>query len=179
MYFESLGRHLSVSSLTGAQEMLRRDGRGFWNVISILSPSAGKPLFSEARRVLPLTFDDAENESADSEWVVARPELITRAFAFWVETAGEPVLVHCLAGLSRSTGLALALIALEIYGSPNLAEEAVDILLQIRPQARPNVRVLELGLRQFLSEADSRELTVELSNHPRLVENRFVSRRRH
>ena len=55
-----------------------------------------------------------------------------------------------------------------------LVERAVDLLLQIRPKARPNVLFLRLCLEQFLDPAKARELTVRLVNHPTLMENRFV-----
>ena len=55
-----------------------------------------------------------------------------------------------------------------------LVERAVNLLLQIRPKARPNVLFLRLCLEQFLDPAKARELTVRLVNHPTLMENRFV-----
>jgi len=150
MYFENLGRHLSISSLSGTKEILARDGKEFWNILSILSPRLGKPILRGAKNVVSLTFDDTINPSNEEGWVAARPQEISRANVFWDDTAGEPMLVHCLAGLSRSTGLALALIVREIWGTKDLLKEATDTLLAIRPQACPNAYVLQLGLEQFL-----------------------------
>ena len=176
MYFEHLGRHLSISSLSGAQEILARDGKGFWNVISILSPDLGKPLLRGAKKVVSLTFDDTINPANGGGWVAARPQEISRAFVFWDDTFGEPMLIHCLAGLSRSTGLALSLIVREIWGTKDLVKEATGTLLAIRPQACPNAHVLQLGLEQFLSKEISSTLAIELADQPEFIANRLSSR---
>jgi hypothetical protein len=91
------------------------------------------------------------------------------------------LMVHCLAALSRSTAVALALIVRgliekgwDITNIDLLAERAVAVLLQIRPKARPNVLVLKLCLEQFLDPAKAQDLTIRMLNHPILMENRFV-----
>jgi hypothetical protein len=93
-------------------------------------------------------------------------------------------MVHYLAGLSRSTAVALALIVRgmsekgwDMTKTEPLVERAVDLLVQIRPKARPNVLFLRLCLEQFLDPVEARELTVRLVNHPTLMENRFVGPR--
>lgn len=56
-------------------------------------------------------------------------------------------------------------------------EQAVNLLLQIRPQSRPNALVLQVGLEQFLPANEAHQLMITLVNHPVLLENRFVKQR--
>jgi len=99
-------------------------------------------------------------------------------FRFADSVPGEPLMVHCRAGISRSTGVALCLIVRALHQRGDslemIAQEAPEIILQIRPQAAPNPLILELGFAEFLSETDARDLVVTLINHPRLLENRFL-----
>lgn len=85
--------------------------------------------------------------------------------------------MHCWAGISRSTAVALALIARETYAASftvdEIRTEAPEILLAIRPHAAPNPLILELGLARFLPAEDARRLTVEWVNHPILFSNRL------
>jgi hypothetical protein len=59
---------------------------------------------------------------------------------------------------------------------PKLAAKAVGLLLQIRPQSRPNVLVLQVGLEQFLPPDVAQQMMIELVNHPVLLENQFEKR---
>lgn len=52
-------------------------------------------------------------------------------------------------------------------------KKAVNILLQIRHHARPNVIVLQPGLEPFLAKDNPRALTLSLARHPVLLRNRF------
>lgn len=172
MLVEPLTRHLAVASLRGALEMARRE-RGFWNVISILSPDVPKPPLAGAKRVLGMTFDDIPDELPTGGWTLAHPTAISEAFGFWDKTDPEPLLIHCMAGLSRSAGLALALITRDLWGIPDLEHAAPEILLQIRPQACPNGFVVTLGLRQFLDEVEAAAWASRLMAHPRFAQNRI------
>jgi predicted protein tyrosine phosphatase len=55
----------------------------------------------------------------------------------------ESLLIHCHAGVSRSTGIALAIIA-DRLGEGN-EQEALNELLRIRPIAVPNLHVIKLA----------------------------------
>lgn len=53
-----------------------------------------------------------------------------------------PVIIHCHAGKARSTALALGVLALTHPDKPE--KELMDMLLEMRPQAAPNILVLEM-----------------------------------
>ncbi len=184
MYLAELGRHISVSSIPELERSLKRDS-GFWNVVSIREPSVPRPVFlRHAKLVHEVIFEDREVVDPSDPGTPPRREHLTGIFRFVDVHPGEPVLIHCLAGLSRSPAVALALIvrALSKQGSDAvtqnwLVDRAVDVLLRIRPQSRPNVLVLQVGLEQFLQASLAHQLAVGLVNHPVLVENRRVNPR--
>jgi predicted protein tyrosine phosphatase len=178
---EELGRHLAVSSITELERSLKMDA-GFWNVVSIREPSIPRPDFlRHAKRVHEALFEDREDVDLTVPCNPPRREHLAAIFRFVDDHPGEPILVHCLAGLSRSPAVALTLIVrgLLAHGTDPakqlaLVERAVNLLLQIRPQSRPNVLVLQVGLEQFLPPDAARQLAGNLVNHPVLLENRFV-----
>lgn len=93
------------------------------------------------RRILRLSFQDANERSHLRRPLLARiPEVrdARRVVAFWRRTRGEAsgYVVHCWAGVSRSTAAALALLYLETGSEA----EATRRLREVRPQALPNLR---------------------------------------
>jgi hypothetical protein len=60
-----------------------------------------------------------------------------------------------------------------LEGEESFAESAVELLLQIRPQAHPNVLVLRLALEAFLPNDRAEEQAREMVNHLELLANRF------
>jgi len=181
MFTEEIGRHLAVSSIPELERSLKLD-KGFWSVISIREPQVPKPSFlSLAKRFHVVICEDREEVDPNVPSRPPRVEDVRGIFQFVDAHPGEPILVHCLAGLSRSPGVALALIVRGMlergWGATRpqpLVDHAVELLLQIRRKARPNVLFLRLCLEQFLPAKDAHDLTVALVNHPVLMENRFV-----
>lgn len=153
--------------------MVKTD-RNFWHVISIHEPRAPRNSLPGAKCVHYVAFDDVENPTDDGGCVLAREKDIQRIFAFADAQPNEPLLVHCRAGVSRSTAVALAFIVRGLLKSERIVEEAAKQLLAIRQFARPNVHVLRLSLQQFLPAKRADELAIALVNHPRLFSNRFL-----
>jgi predicted protein tyrosine phosphatase len=184
MFIEELGRHLAISSIPELERSLKRDA-GFWNVISIREPAVPRPAFLRyAKRVHEVIFEDRESVDPDLRGAPPRREHLASIFRFVDAHPGEPILVHCLAGLSRSPAVALALIVRALWAHcsdlgapPKLVEQAVDLLLQIRPPSRPNALVLQIGLQQFLPTNVAHQLMIKLVNHPVLLKNRYEKNR--
>jgi predicted protein tyrosine phosphatase len=175
MFFDFLGRHLAVCSIQELPAVAKRDPN-FWHSISIMEPWRQLAPRQGLRDVLSLRFDDAENLETDETGITfPQKQHILDALAFTDERAGEPLLIQCWAGLSRSAALALGIIARGLHhdGVEPFAGKAVKHLLQIRPQAHPNVLVLRLALETFLSGEHANAVTVEMVNHPALLANRF------
>jgi predicted protein tyrosine phosphatase len=181
MFIKEIGRHLAVSSIPELEQTLKLD-KGFWNVISIREPQVPKPdVLRFAKKVHLVICEDSEDEDPVVPSRPPRIEDVVGILQFLDDCSNQPVLVSCLAGLSRSPAVALGII---VRGMINngwdatkinpLVERAVSLLLQIRRQARSNVLFLRLCLDQFLPVENASRLTAGLVNHPLLKENRFA-----
>ena len=119
------------------------------HVLSILDPDAPVPeeLGSVAdRQRLELRFHDVIENVPGTE--PPGPEHIRRLLAFGRDLArvrsGSPhLLIHCHAGFSRSPA-ALTLLLAQARPSRRAGSLATDVL-RIRPNAWPNLRIIELG----------------------------------
>ncbi len=169
MFVEELGRHLSVSSIPELAKSLRMD-KGFWNVVSIREPQVLRPDFLRyAKRYHEVICEDREVVDSDGPSRPPRVEDVIGIFEFVDVCPGEPLLVHCLAGLSRSPAVALGFIiramverGWDATKTEPLVVHAVELLLEIRPKARPNVLFLRLCLERFLPPKQAHDLAVQL-----------------
>lgn len=178
MFIHPLQRHLNVCAQVDLPTFVKRDP-GFWNVISIREPFRPVPNPVGFRRVHTMICLDIVGTDglADEELThIPRAKHLEEVFAFSDSMPTEPLLVHCWAGVSRSTSVALALIARAMtddgYSEDEMVQEACGYLLAIRPHAAPNPLVLQLGLTLFLDSKIAQHLTRRLVNHPGLFQNR-------
>ena len=138
------------SSICGLEELAGHCERGVSHVLSILDPDWPVPevfgQYGEHAR-LELRFHDVI-DARRPDMIPPNEEHVAKLLAFGRELIAERsahanLLVHCHAGVSRSTA-ALALILTQ--SSPDAS--AVDVLaevLRIRPKAWPNLLMLEIG----------------------------------
>lgn len=131
---------IEIKSLSQA----RRVKRKFNAIITIEDPAYKKGLrFHNLPHPdqLVMCFEDV-----DKAWdTVALPHRIhvETALEFAREHADGSLLIHCHAGVARSTAIALAIIADRLgYGKE---EEAVESLLHIRPESVPNIVLLDIA----------------------------------
>jgi predicted protein tyrosine phosphatase len=178
MVLPQLKRHLYVCGLKEVPQVLRRDPK-FWNVVSIREPSLPKASFIQAKKILHIAFYDVENIAAADASALRPPQAddLVQIFQFVDSVPNEPIMVHCRAGISRSTAVTLALIVRGFVqqGQRDCVEPAIEQLLTLRPQSVPNCLVLRLGLQLFMEADEANSLTEALSNHPQLLENRFIN----
>jgi predicted protein tyrosine phosphatase len=119
------------------------------HVLSILDPGWPVPsafgAFGEHAR-LELRFHDVIEDEAGM--TAPRLEDVASLLAFGRDLAAEPaadahLLVHCHAGVSRSTAAMAVILAQALPAHP--AEAMFDEVLRIRPGAWPNLRIVELA----------------------------------
>lgn len=136
-------------TVCGIEELGSYCAVGVSHVLSILDPGFPEPsafgAFGEHER-LELRFHDTIDER-DGLIAPQRAD-VERLLRFGEELLREPppdahLLVHCHAGISRSTAAMAALLAQARPDRP--AAEAVAEVLRIRPYAWPNLRIVELG----------------------------------
>jgi len=154
-------------TICGLGELAGFADTGVSHVLSILDPDWPEPeafrLFPPHRRVVH-RFDDVLAAGGDA----APPELAdVAAILGWGDVLAteraDHVLVHCHAGVSRSTAAAAMLIARD---NPGREAEAFDVVRRLRPRSWPNSRMLAIADRLLAREG---ALITALQEHQRRV----------
>ena len=134
--------------ICGVDELDGHCDAGIRHVISILDPGVAEPdifrSFTGHER-LDLRFHDVIDEHEGM--IAPQRNDIERLLQFgrsiMRSRSQGRLLIHCHAGLSRSTAAAVLLLAQAQLDRP--PEAAVSRMLEIRPNAWPNLRMIELG----------------------------------
>jgi predicted protein tyrosine phosphatase len=177
MFIETVGRQIAVCSYDDAVRLVAAD-KLYWNVVSICGPREQKAELRLSKSVHYAFFDDIE-ESCSSLYCSARAADIAGIFDFIrgldSSPSPAPLLIHCQQGISRSTAVTLSWLYGQLPPSSDRAMRAIDLLLELRPQAKPNRLVLTLGLAHFMSADEALHLADTMVSEPRLARNRFYS----
>lgn len=145
MYIEELNQDIAIASVVEAESLVVGQPE-YWNVISICDGLADAAWLVGARNLLQLYFDDVEDMYLSLGGVMATKEDITRALEFSRKIKREPLLIHCTAGVSRSTAMAWIITCDKLRGRPDAARKALEIVRAVRPTLMPNRHVLKLGI---------------------------------
>jgi len=134
-------------TICGIPELDEHCAAGVTHVLSILDPDMLDPpafaAFAPHRR-LALRFHDIIETRPNS--LAPQKADVERVLAFGrelIEESPAHLLIHCHAGVSRSTASAALILAQARPERP--AREALEAVSQIRPRAWPNLRILEFG----------------------------------
>ena len=134
-------------TICGIDELACQCAGGVTHVLSILDPGWPEPEslspFGLDRR-LRLRFHDVIE--AHPGWVAPERWDVELLLAFARDLAISPethLLVHCHAGVSRSTAAAVLVLAQTF--PERSADQALEAVVRLRPRAWPNLRMLELG----------------------------------
>jgi predicted protein tyrosine phosphatase len=137
-------------SVCGIDELSRHCEARVSHVISILDPGWPVPDafgdFGEHAK-LELRFHDVIDEH-DMDVIAPQRVHVAQLLTFGRRLSAEPqadthLLVHCHAGVSRFTASIALIFAQALPDTP--ADRIFEEVLRIRPQAWPNLRILELG----------------------------------
>ncbi|MBX9698310.1 MAG: protein-tyrosine-phosphatase [Acetobacteraceae bacterium] len=135
------------ATVCGIEELHGHGEAGVSHVLSILDPDHPVPeafgAWGEHAR-LELRFHDIIEDEAEK--VAPRAEDVARILAFGRDLGAEAtprLLVHCHAGISRSTA-ALALVIAQAHPEQT-ADRVLRGILAQREKAWPNLRMLEFG----------------------------------
>jgi predicted protein tyrosine phosphatase len=136
-------------TVCGIEELEGHCTAGVSHVLSILDPDWPVPEAFEAfgaHEKLELRFHDVIEESPDS--IAPRREHVAQLLNFGRDLLAAPrravhLLVHCHAGISRSTA-SMALILAQALPQRSGGEIMAEIL-RIRGKAWPNLRIIEMG----------------------------------
>jgi predicted protein tyrosine phosphatase len=167
-------------SICGIEELVAHCGTDVSHVLSILDPdwpipealdNLGKPTRLELR------FHDVIQQYGTDVTVPQRHH-VAKLLAFGRDLLAEPtgdahLLVHCHAGISRSTASVALILAQAL---PDIsAKRILGEVLRIRPQAWPNLRIIEMGDAQLdrrgeLIVATGGLYRTQLNRQPHLAE---------
>lgn len=136
-------------TVCGIEELAGHGEGRVSHVLSILDPGWPVPpafgSFGEHER-LELRFHDVTEDQPGL--LSPQPEHVRRLLGFGRDLRAEPreaahLLVHCHAGVSRSTAAMALMLAQALPDRP--AGEIFDEVLRIRAKAWPNLRIVEMG----------------------------------
>ena len=138
-------------TVCGLDELADQASAGVSHVLSILDPGWPEPEVLrnfDIHRRLRLHFHDVIEplpgwiapERWDVDLLLAFGRTVAAASS---GPAGAHLLVHCHAGVSRSTAAAALILAQAVPERP--AHEVFAAIVRIRPRAWPNLRILEFG----------------------------------
>ena len=126
---------LAVGGFAQANRHKRR-----WDaILTCEDPRERHTLRVNDRPQLVLAFEDCDDASFG--YAVATPSQTDQALTFMRANRQGSLLVHCMHGVGRSAALALMDLADRL--GPGHEDEAVSRLLSLRPEATPNLVVLE------------------------------------
>lgn len=177
MYLEALERQMSVCSFDGAVRLIAVD-KDYWHVISICGPLDRKAVLPRAKSIYYACFDDVEDPASEHYRPPREPDIAgVLSFVDQLDSRepGSPLMIHCQQGISRSAAIALSLIYRSLPDAGDRPRKAVDLLLRLRPQARPNRLVLTLGLAQFLPLPEALRAVEQVVSDSRIQKNQFRS----
>jgi predicted protein tyrosine phosphatase len=160
---------LTIHHICGVDELRDAPLRDADRIISILGPGSPVPpeLQDLDKPVLALRFDDVVQGEPGN--VTPGDEHIRALIAFDAEAAAdERLVIHCAAGISRSTA---ALAILLCARHPDREDEIFAAIRAIRPKAWPNARMVEiadrlLDRRGALISALRRHYRVQVERYP-------------
>ena len=159
----------SVHHVCGLPGLYKAPLAAATRIVSILDPSEPQPveLGGHEAKTLTLRFDDVVGDR--DGFVKPEREHVAALLEFDREANSEdPLVVHCHAGLSRSTA---ALVTLLAQRRPGAAAAAFAELRAVRPRSWPNYRMIAfaddvLGTRGALSR--------ELADHRKIMAERYA-----
>jgi predicted protein tyrosine phosphatase len=133
-------------SICGIEELAPFERRGVTHLLSVLDPDYPEPeslsLLSPGHR-LQLRFHDAIDTKPGE--ILVELEHVRQVLEFGKDlpVADGHLLVHCHAGISRSTAFTILLVAQAL---PEVSSaEIVAEIVRVRDRAWPNLRIIELG----------------------------------
>lgn len=151
---------ISLLTVCGIAELAEHEARNVTHVLSIIDPEEPDPAAFQryaAHQRLMLRFHDA------IEWApgIVMPEAshVAEILAFGRDLAASAsdreeghLLVHCHAGISRSTA-ALTMLLAQVYPDQS-ADALLARVLDMRPKAWPNLRMIEFADEQLGRNGD-------------------------
>ncbi len=158
MHIDSLNQKMMIVGVEQAVRLSPAELLG-WNILSIRGRMNEPQLsFPGSQRTKSLYFDDVEADCPEDQEFAARLEDIQDALTFSRGIGVEPLLIHCQAGISRSTAIAWIIICDKLKEYQDAIHQAFDIVRNLRPILSPNLHVLRLGIQALAPKGSRRKI---------------------
>lgn len=169
---------LKIQSLDQAKQTAALQPN-YWNIISISAPDLGWPNFKfTARKCIRLNFHDLDvaffaspgwkDYIAQKNYIIPTKEEIKKGLDFGREHSDGPLLIHCHAGISRSSAIAWLI----LYDKFRDVRFVTQHLYQTKETIHPNTLIIDLGLSIIHSKTDEKlKVFSQLLSDPTWVEN--------
>ena len=135
-----------------------------WNILSIRGRMHAALSFPGAASAKTLHFDDVEADCPETGEFAATAADIQAAIEFSREIGDEPLLVHCAAGVSRSTAIAWIIIYDKLKREPDAVRRSFDIVRRLRPILSPNLHVLKLGVEALIPNTSRKKIVQQFQD---------------
>lgn len=144
---QSVSLNLTITDRREAEWWLDVDRTRFTHLISIYGHGNGRPCsgFDEFEgKKLACQFDDVPEDLPRFGYIAPTREDVTKIVEFCkVVPENARVLIHCEAGISRSTAAGYVLLC--TMRGPGREVECILDIYAIRPEAAPNMRVVDFA----------------------------------
>jgi predicted protein tyrosine phosphatase len=135
-----------------------------WNVLSIRARKSNQlAVFPGARRTKRLHFDEVEKDDAGLQHFATKMSDIQGALEFSRKIEDEPLLIHCQAGISRSTAVAWIILYDKLKADPDAVRKSFDIVRELRPILSPDCQILRSGIEILVPEGNRNAVTQQFS----------------
>lgn len=150
---------IAITSYTRARRIKRR----FDAVLTIEDPNFKQGLrFHKRPHPDHLVLELEDLDTPEDNVALPHMEHVVSALQFGREHTEGRLLIHCRAGIARSTALALGIISDRL--GAGYEKEAVQQLLKIRPQAIPNLIILDLADEYLGRDGHLRQAWLDIEN---------------
>lgn len=135
----------------------------YWHVISISTTEDRWPNLPNAAFVKKFSFYDIDKAYKlidDTIIEPVSPNMVSELIDTGRSIGDNPLLVHCFAGISRSTATALVILLDKFYGSEFDVDLAVETVYKVREHMYPNKHVLSLGIKEIATRNNNEEYEI-------------------
>jgi len=151
VYFQpELKRKFIILGEFAVKDIIQSNGpdkklNGRW--ISIRGTDESKLKFPQGTNVLALGLNDINKtvELRGKPFIAPTKEEIQKAIDFGLES-NKLLIIHCAAGISRSTATLMAIFLNLFKNDENVIEKSIEAVKKTAPWAKPLERIIELGL---------------------------------
>lgn len=148
---------MAIASQEQAVDLQNRKPR-YWHIVSISGRlDKIRPRFPNALSMCSLFFDDVEFDLPGEGLYKANPVDIRKAIEFCRQIGDQPLLIHCHAGISRSTAMAWLIVFDKMRAQRFPVRRSFEIVRRLRPELMPNTHLLRIGMEVLVGDIAARQ----------------------